>query len=623
MKKTSDLVKFHQTLNDALYQLEMEEDFPNHFYQALLSGENTIYQKNISEIKTFHEDWIGTIESFFPSLDKITKNSKSGLRYDREIVAIEKAKKTNSESVRHLASHTHLIKEMRDGEVVPKQILITQAEIDLAIYENRFIMTLINRLFKFVLDRYEIVKKNVQSFERKHFNIKSEFKIRESFVEMDIDLNVKDEIEFDSDGRSNYKLLNRINALLKMVNGLRESNFMEELKNAKPIVPPIMKTSIILKNVDYNNCYNLWLYLDKYNTFNFDLDIKEKNLPFDKYYLRNVYQTALMTFSTVYANQEALADHYQYVDIEEYKRKAPKFVKKNLKDIINQPDPVVLEDTQISQYYLDQSVEMFKKSLEKHNEESSSYDVALRKALRDTIEITNKLYENYFEFKPENINDDMFFARMLKPDTEADLLKAKDKARVARIIRETKEIDYNNAIRLEKRMMKEIQDLDKKLAKELKSKAYDLAKKLTIEEKIRIERENLSINQGILEDYLKYTGEQRQILNDEQKAFAEKLKQNQLLVKEEEKKIIETEKKKAKSMYNQEMKKLQAEQRLEKKKLAEQIRTQRAAQKKKLADEKLKLKEASAKRIEKAKAKIQTDYENKISTAQKKIENKK
>jgi len=408
-----------------------------------------------------------------------------------------------------------------------------------------------------------------------------------------------------------------------MVNGLRESNFMEELKNAKPIVPPIMKTSIILKNVDYNNCYNLWLYLDKYNTFNFDLDIKEKNLPFDKYYLRNVYQTALMTFSTVYANQEALADHYQYVDIEEYKRKAPKFVKKNLKDIINQPDPVVLEDTQISQYYLDQSVEMFKKSLEKHNEESSSYDVALRKALRDTIEITNKLYENYFEFKPENINDDMFFARMLKPDTEADLLKAKDKARVARIIRETKEIDYNNAIRLEKRMMKEIQDLDKKLAKELKSKAYDLAKKLTIEEKIRIERENLSINQGILEDYLKYTGEQRQILNDEQKAFAEKLKQNQLLVKEEEKKIIETEKKKAKSMYNQEMKKLQAEQRLEKKKLAEQIKTQRAAQKKKLADEKLKLKEASAKRIEKAKAKIQTDYENKISTAQKKIENKK
>ena len=50
----------------------------------------------------------------------------------------------------------------------------------------------------------------------------------------------------------------------------------------------------------------------------------------------------------------------------------------------------------------------------------------------------------------------------------------------------------------------EVEQLDKKLAKELKSKSYDLAKKLAIEEKIRIERENLSINQGILEDYLRF-----------------------------------------------------------------------------------------------------------------------
>ncbi|PKK97551.1 MAG: hypothetical protein CVV58_00635 [Tenericutes bacterium HGW-Tenericutes-3] len=618
MKKTSDLIQFHQTLTDALHQLEMEEEFPNHFYQALLSGENEIYQKNITEIKTFHEDWIGTIESFFPSLDKITKNAKSGLRYDREIVAIEKAKKTNSESVRHLASHTHLIKEIRNGEVIPKKIQITQAEIDMAIYENRFIMTLINRLFRFVMDRHEIVKKNVQSFERKHFNLKSSFKIRESLVEMDLDLNVKDEIEFDSDGRSNYKLLSRIAVLLKQVNGLRESNFMEELKNAKPIIPPIMKTSIILKNVDYNNCYNLWLYLDKYNTFNFDLDVKEQNLPFDKYYLRNVYQTALMTFSTVYANQEELADHYQYIDVDTYKKKAPKFVKKHLKDIINQPDPVVLQDTQINQYYLDQSVEIFKKNLEKHNEESSSYDVALRRALRDTIEITNKLYEQYFEFKPETHDNEMFFARMMKTDTEAEILKAKDKARVARIIRETKEVDYNNAIRLEKRMMKEIQNLDKKLARELKSKAYDLAKKLTIEEKIKIERENLSINQGILEDYLKFVGEQRQVLENEQKEFNEKLKLNAQKVKEEEKAIIENEKKKAKKMYLDQVKKLKTEQRINKKKLSDQLKMQRKMQREKLAIEKIKAKEKSAAKIEKTRQKIQTDYEKKINDAKEK-----
>ncbi len=620
MKKISDLTKFHEVLNDALYQMEMEEDFPNHFYQALLAGENTIYQKNISETKTFHEDWIATIESFFPSLDKITRDSKSGLKYLQEIVPIEKAKKTNSDSVRHLASHTHMIKEIRGGEVIPKKIQITQAEIDVAIYENRFIMTLINRLFKFVMDRYEVVKNNVKAYERKHFNLKSAFEMRDSLIELDIDVNIKDELEFDSDGKSNYKLLNRISALLKKINGLRESMFMEQLKNAKPVVPPIMKTSIILKNVDYNNCYNLWLFLDRYSVFNFDVDVKEQSLPFDKYYLRNVYQTALISFSTVYANQEALKDMYQYVDVQEYRKRAPKFVKKNLKDIVKQPDPVVLEDTHISQYYLDQSIEIFKQSIDKYNEESSSYDVALRKALRDTISITNALYENYFDFKPEKPSQDLFFERMVKTDTETEVTKAKDKARVARIIREVKEVDYNNAIRLEKRMLKEVEQLDKKLAKELKSKSYDLAKKLAIEEKIRIERENLSINQGILEDYLRFVGEQKQTLNDEQKQFVVKLKENAQKIKEEEKKIIDAEKKKAKGMYNAEMKRLKAKQREGKKKIADQLKAQRKEQKEKMALQKQKNKSASADRIEKAKAKIQSDYEKKLDEGKKKLE---
>jgi hypothetical protein len=151
MKKTSDLKQFHQILNDAFYEIEREEEFPNYFYDAFLNGDVEIYQKQIEEIKTFHEDWIGTIESFFPSLDKITKDPKSGLRYEQNVTAIEKAKKTNKDSVRHLSQNTHLIKEMRGDDVLPKSILTTQAEIEYAIYENRFIKTLIDRLYEFVL----------------------------------------------------------------------------------------------------------------------------------------------------------------------------------------------------------------------------------------------------------------------------------------------------------------------------------------------------------------------------------------------------------------------------------------------------------------------------------------
>ena len=620
MKKTSDLVKFHQLLNDAFYELEKEEAFPNEFYTSFLSGENTLYQKTVSETKTFHEEWIGTIESYFPSLDKITKDPKSGLKYLQEVVAIEKAKKTNSDSIRHLAANTHLIKEIRDGQVVPKKILTTQAEIQYAIYENRFVKTLVIRLFDFVNNRHQLVKNNVESFQTKQFKLTSHFDVRETKVDLDIDLKFIEDLEDDEVSHYNHELLYRIQSLLKKVNGIMVSPFMEELKNAKPVIPPIMKTSILLKNIDYQNCYNLWLYLDKYNTLNYDVNVTEKNLSFDRYYLRNVYQTALTAFTTVYANQKALEDHYQYLDVSEYKKKSPKFVKKSLADLMSNPDPFILEDTQINQYFLDQNKKAFDEKLERFKDESSSYDVALRKALRDTIAITNTLFEDYFNLNNDDDDDaDLFFSRMVKQDLDAELLKAKDRARIARIIRETKEVDYNNSIRLEKRMLKEIERVNKEISKGLKKRAIDEAKKQAIEERIKLERSNLDKNQETLSGYLEFVSEQKRIITDEARDVNERIKAEEKRIKAEEKKIIELEKKKANIQYNQEIRKLKTKQRLEKEKIEKLAKAKMRADKKRFKEEQMKLEKASKERIRKEKEKVRTQFETKI----KKVEEEK
>ncbi|MBU1143482.1 MAG: DUF2357 domain-containing protein [Firmicutes bacterium] len=617
MKKTSDLVKFHQQLNDAFYELEKEDEFPNHFYTAFLSGENTLFQKTVSETKTFHEEWMGTIESYFPSLDKITKDPKSGLKYLQEVVAIEKAKKTNSDSIRHLAANTHLIKEIRNGQVIPKKILTTQAEIEYAIYENRFIKTLVNRLFDFVNNRHELVKNNVESFQTKQFKLTSTFDIRETKVDLDIDMKFIEDLENDEVGHYNHELLNRIQNLLKKVNGIRVSPFMEELKNAKPVIPPIMKTSILLKNIDYQNCYNLWLYLDKYNTLNYDVNVTEKNLTFDRYYLRNVYQSALTAFTTVYANQKALEDHYQYLDVSEYKKKSPKFLKKSLSDIMKNPDPFILEDTQMNQYFLDQNKKAFDEKLEKFRDESSSYDVALRKALRDTIAITNTLFQDYFDLNDDDDADDIFFSRMVKQDLDAELLKAKDKARIARIIRETKEVDYNNSIRLEKRMLKEIERINKEISKGLKKRAIDEAKKQAIEERIKLERVNLDKNQETLSGYLEFVSEQKRIITDEARDINERIKAEEKRIKAEEKKIIELEKKKATIQYNAEIRKLKTKQRLEKEKYEKLAKAKIRAEKKRYKEEQLKLEKASKERIQKEKQKARVQAELKIKKVKK------
>jgi DNA repair protein SbcC/Rad50 len=613
MKKTSDLTQLLKTLNELYYVVEMEEEFPNYFYQGFLSGDNELYQKIISEVKIFHEDWIDTIESYFNSLDKITKNAKSGLRYEQEVVAIEKAKKINSDSVRHLAAHTHLIKEVRPDMVVPKKILTTQTEIEYAIYENRFIKTLIDRLFSFINNRYHVIKNNVESYQKKHFNLKSNFDIRESNIELSIDINIKEDLNDERINQENHQLLNRVSGLLKKVNGLRESAFMVELKKARPVIPPIMKTQILLKNVDYKNCYTLWLYLDKYSALDFDVEVKEQNLPFDKYYLKNVYQSALMAFTTVYGNQKELSDHYRYVDVNEYRKKSPKFIKKHLKDIINQPEPITMEDTSINQYYLEQNMKLFKDNIEKYQNETPNYEVALKKALRDTINITNSLYDSFFEFGDQDEDDeDRIFQRLVKEDLDSELLRAKDKARVARIIRETKEVDYNNAIRLEKKMMKEIDTIDKQILKKLRRRALDESKKIGIEQRIKLERENLSRNQGILQDYLSYISEQKQVLNDEAKAFTEKKKEDLRKIKEEEKILIDQEKKRVVKQYQMDLTKIKEKQRKEKLRIDTQIKEQRRIQREQTKQEKAKLLAQSKERIEKTKQKIEKDYQNKL-----------
>jgi len=611
MKKLTDLRKFHQELSSVYYDLEMDFPFPNDFYQAFLSGENEMYQKSITEIKTFHEEWIQTIESFFPSLNKIIRDPKSGLRYDQEIVAIEKAKKTNSDSVRHLASHTHLIKEIRGSDVIPKRILTTQAEIEYAIYENRFIKSLIDRLFDFVNRRYDLVKKNIDSFNKKHFDLKSQFKIQDSEVDLHINFVVKEDVMDENVNKMNHELLNRIHNLLKLVNGLKMTPFIQDLKNATPVKAPIMQTSILLKNIDYKNCYTLWLFLDKYHTLDFDIDVKEQNLTFDRFYTKNVYQLALQTFTTVYANQKALEDHYQYLDINEYQKKNPKIVKKRLEELIESEPSVDIEDTNINQYYLEQYKKQFKKSLDENLESSSSFEVALRKSLRETLDISNALYKSYFDLD-DGTDDDFIFRSLVKEDTETEIDKLKEKVRVARIIRETKEVDYNNTIRMEKRLMKEIDELDKQLIKENKRKATDDAKRIAIEEKIKLERESLKENQAALSSYLKYVSESKKLLAEEHKAVTQKIKDTRKQIKDEENRIIQEEKKKARLIYQTELKKIRNKQKADRKRVEEKLKKQRQQEELRLKNQRDRLLKQSEERLRKQKEKLTQETMKKL-----------
>ncbi|UKI51077.1 MAG: DUF2357 domain-containing protein [Clostridium sp.] len=90
------------------------------------------------------------LEECYPYFVNIINNPKKSIRYDEEVVLVEKAHKINADTVRHLAAHTELIKKIdTNGDVIPSKVLTTFAEEEINIYENRFIKTLIYRIDTF------------------------------------------------------------------------------------------------------------------------------------------------------------------------------------------------------------------------------------------------------------------------------------------------------------------------------------------------------------------------------------------------------------------------------------------------------------------------------------------
>lgn len=464
-----DIDEYFETVSTNLDELEVDSAFAKLFYDSYLSGDRVIYQKDIIETKVFDEEWIKTLESYFPSIDKITNTPKTGIRYEQEIVPVEKAKKINSESVRHLASHTHFVKEVRDGNyVIPKKILTSYAEQEFSIYENRFIKTLIDRLFVFVNNRYNVIKDNVLSSNKNHVNISSDFNINNASVNINVDVVIKKTINSQNE-KNNLYLLKRVEKLNRMIMAYKNSELYKKLINAPKVNPPIMQTNIIMKNPDFKNCYMLWLFLDKYNKLAYDLIVKEKNKKIDKKIEHGFDQTAMLAYLSSEANESVRKTKFDGKSDEKTIKKSAKQIKKNEDDIITNPEVLSMEENSINEYYLKQYKNMFKKNIDEFKKTASSDEVALKQAIRMVNNISNALYQSYFELEDEDI-----FTRLVKDvDPKEEFDEAKKKAQIAKMIREVKEVDYNNAIRLEKRLNKDMAKASTKLIKSLEGKTNE------------------------------------------------------------------------------------------------------------------------------------------------------
>ena len=520
-KINDDVVKYSQKLDYALFNLNNEE-FYKYFENAFLNGDRTLYQKNISEAKTFDDTWIKTVESYFPSLDKITREPRSILRYDEDIVAVERAKKTSAKSVRHLASHTENIRDIDDQLfVTPKKVLIEIPEQEFAIYENRFIKTLINRLYLFVKNRYEIIKNNVESFQKDRLSSTANFNFNETKVELNIDLTITKDLDDKKINEHNHELLARTEKLNYLITGLKNSQFMKMLKNAPAVHPPIMKTNIITKNPEFRNAYNLWIFLDKYSILGYDVTIREKDLEFDDGFIDDINHMFATNYAIILGNQLNRLEKYNVPEgYQELVKKKTKIVSQNPKDFVPNPDLIEMEESHLNEFFLRKYKELLDSGINKETKNEfldEPNDAIIKRNVRQTTDIVNALYDAKFEISEEAD----ILHRLEDTDLEKEYQRSLEQLRYAKIIREVKEVDYNNFFRTERRLLRALSKTNTEMIKKLieERKYEEKERKIKeIEDKIaalKKENEERSKQIDALNDHQTLMKEEKQRLVDE------------------------------------------------------------------------------------------------------------
>jgi hypothetical protein len=339
-----------------------------------------------------------SVEEAIPAIDRITRTPREQLKRVQQILPVERAKKIDSDTIRHLASHTENIKSVgRFGDVIPSKVMTSFSESDIGTYENRFIMTLVNKVYLFIEKRYDLIVEKLHTEYVNFFNVKNESEWNDAKLEFDITLKIKQNLAQDEIDRKNQELFDRMVYIRTNITNFKNSIFMKQMKAFNPVSPPIMKTNVILKNADFRVCYNLWVMMDSIDQIGFDVDVYERDVPFDDKYLSQVYTSLLVLYATIANNQKAEFLLTQDNPYEYRMLKRPKIAKNNPQDLRIEPGSIRLENNQLNQYYLEQVKKANFTRFKTLREAGIAVDESIDIVFKQISQITNAVYEDYIQ----------------------------------------------------------------------------------------------------------------------------------------------------------------------------------------------------------------------------------
>lgn len=272
--------------------------------------------------------WIEKIKELLPFVSDAISENRQFVKNEGELVPIEKVRTVGKDSVIDLAKHSNYItKRPQDtgGKVVPDKLLMPKKEDDFALYENRFLYSLLVYLSQFVEIRYEEIKKLCGKYSVKlEFGKGFEYPDGGGFT---IGIQMQEERFNDPCAVKRSKsadALSDIESILSITKSLLNTSLMKTVSKASPVRPPIVQTNIIRFDHNFNKSLELYQYLTAYSEKGYTVETVPISVsPFpirmEDDYAKLVYLTSFLSY--LYSNdlKEELEKHYQDFKIQKKK----------------------------------------------------------------------------------------------------------------------------------------------------------------------------------------------------------------------------------------------------------------------------------------------------------------
>ena len=269
---------------------------------AMSAGEVTAALREKLMLRAVDERWIDKVENALGAIDYLMRNPGHYIAETEEVLPVEMTKKITGRSIAYLGQHSDNISVNDDGEITPKKLLNVFREDSIFTYENKFLNTLIARLYLFVTKRCEIAKKFAT--DEKHREMTYTASFREGFDRARVTIKVEYDSACNENARRTFPSTETRRRLEKLEAVVREYAASEFVTNmdGKYVNPPVLRTNAIVKNKYFRQCLDLWDFIERYDDAGFGLTVSETVLDPGEEYLSTLGNLAAASYITFRKN---------------------------------------------------------------------------------------------------------------------------------------------------------------------------------------------------------------------------------------------------------------------------------------------------------------------------------